>query len=100
MQSCFLRSNLCPIGKGDLFETQSDYLARVVAADVNESQVLVKNKKFRSIFLNCWDFVEDEEAFERGLSNAVSPEILNKIFSYAYDKKMPQGAFIHTKEFK
>ncbi|WCN09571.1 hypothetical protein [Marinomonas mediterranea] len=92
--------NLCPIGKGFLFETQSDYLARVVAADVNESQTLVKNKKFSSIFLNCWDFVEDEEAFERGLSNTLSPEIKDKIFSYAYGKEMPEGEFIHTKEFK
>jgi hypothetical protein len=93
-------SMYCPIGENDFFKTQSDFLSRILSDRFEESSKLSKNKKFQKIFINCNDFIEDEEKFERGMRDSVPEEIINRIFSYAYKKEMPEGEIIHTREFK
>ena len=90
----------CPIGRDDLFKTHTDYLAMLVSGSIAAGKTLAKTKGFKSVFINCWDYIEDVEKFETGLENILDKELMNKIFSYAYEKEMPEGAIIHTKEFK
>jgi len=90
----------CPIGRDDFFKTHTDYLGMLVSDNIESGRALAKTKGFKSVFINCWDYIEDVERFETGLENILEKELMNKIFSYAYEKEMPEGAIIHTKEFK
>lgn len=80
--------------------SQTEFLSYVVAKDRSEAEKLKKNKKFTSMFLDCWDFVNDEADFERGLSSAISEEMKNRIAYYAHKKEMKEGEFIHNLQFK
>ncbi|MCU8168323.1 hypothetical protein M2H12_21790 [Vibrio vulnificus] len=80
--------------------SQTEFLSYVVAKDKYEATKLQKNKKFTSIFLDCWDFVEDERDFELGLSSAISDQMKDRIAYYAHKKEMKEGEFIHNLAFK
>jgi len=90
----------CPIGRDDIFKTHTDYLAMLVSDNIEDGKILAKNKGFKSVFINCWDYIDDVEKFETGLDNLLEKELMNKVFSYAYEKEMPKDAFLHTEEFK
>ncbi|CAM3897481.1 hypothetical protein VIAQ111709_18250 [Vibrio aquimaris] len=80
--------------------SQTEFLSYIVAKDKYEAVRLQKNKKFTSIFLDCWDFVEDERDFELGLSSAISEQMKGRILHYAHKKEMKEGEFIHNLAFK
>ncbi|WP_335993194.1 hypothetical protein [Pseudoalteromonas sp. CH_XMU1449-3] len=93
-------SNGCMIENGQTYGLASNFLSIVSASDMYEASALASNKEFKNLFVNCWDYLEDADDFEESLYDSVNNDVLNKIFSYAYEQKQPEGEFILTKEFK
>jgi len=90
----------CPVGKNDPWKTGSEYLAQLVSKDVTERDLLVSNREYHDIFLDCWEYVGDVEKFENEVQTSVSDKVINEIWRYAHEKTMPEGQIIHTKAFK
>lgn len=92
----------CPIGSvhPNFFKNNTDFLANICTQNKKESNKLANNKKFKSIFIDSYEFVDDERAFELGLFDVLPPELMDKIFTYAHKQKMSESEFIHNDEFK
>ncbi|MDC9623386.1 hypothetical protein PSI22_17505 [Xenorhabdus sp. XENO-7] len=95
----------CPIGKGKSFNNLHEYTSFLSREDVDikERLKLSKNEKFKDLFVDLWDVVEDPEKTHREAQDYVSEFDSNEISKFSWgrnliDKEM--GIHNHDKEYK
>lgn len=95
----------CPIGKNDFFKTLPDYTSTLASdeSDLKNKLTLGKNKKFRDLFIDMWDLVEDPEKTHQEARNYVSDFDQSEVSKFSWGRNLideQMGIHNHHKEYK
>lgn len=93
----------CPIGKGDLFSSLSEYVSTLASNDKGERALLGKNKRFQELFIDLWDVVEDPEKTDKEAREYVSEFDQEQLSSFSWGRNLidqEMGIENHYKEYK
>ncbi|HGF7479365.1 TPA: hypothetical protein AB5B17_003700 [Vibrio mimicus] len=96
----FTPIGLALAGNKPEFRDCAEFISVLTSKDLESAKKLYKNRNYRKIFLNCWDFVDDVSVFQEQVQTAISHETMNDIFMYAHKQEMSEGEFIHNDRFK
>lgn len=95
----------CPIGEDDFFSTLPDYVSSLASDEdeFNNKLALGKNKKFRSLFVDMWDIVDDPEKTHNEARDCVSDFDQSEVSKFSWGRNLideEMGIHNHHKEYK
>ncbi|QTF06952.1 hypothetical protein HC231_02635 [Brenneria izadpanahii] len=95
----------CPIGEGNLFSNLHQYTSIISCEDEDfkERLKLSTNKKFKELFIDLWDVVEDPENTHREAQDYVSEFHSDGILKFSWGRNLIDeeiGIHNHNKEYK
>jgi hypothetical protein len=76
----------CPIGPGEIAETLADYVSLLICegSTLEEMKILGKNKSFSSLFVDCWDVVDNAEKFNSEVFSTIDEDIQQRIGDFSH----------------
>jgi len=95
----------CPIGERDLFSNLHEYVSALSSDEMilKEKLKLSRNKKFKDLFIDLWDVVENPEKINSEARSYVSDFDNDEISKFSWGRILideEMGIYNHNKEYK
>lgn len=95
----------CPIGDGSFFSSLPEYISSIVSdeSELPKKLALGKNNKFKNLFIDMWDIVDDPENVHTEARNYISENDQIEISNFSWGRNLideEMGIQNHRREYK